>query len=154
MVLGSALGTVFLLTGAGHAPASGGSALAGALGPFAGAPLLAVGGAILYVLGALVLGRPDEPGHAYHTREVVLSLSVAASAGLGCALALGIVRGWSVPTLAALGLGGGLETLLALVLVLRLSMAKTKRKLLFVPSTLGAVVLALLYLFVITLGTA
>lgn len=143
-------GALFVLTGAG-APRQ--VPLAEPLGPWAGSPALAGAAAALLLLAVVLLGRggAEKP---FATREALLVLSVAGAGSFTIAALLGVNRGWSHETLAALAVGGVGQTLVALGLVLRVATRADKRKLLFVPGTVGAVVVGLVQLLIATLGGA
>ena len=68
------------------------------------------------------------------------------------AVALGVGRGWSQPTLAALAAGGAVQTLVALGFAIGIGRAADKRKLLFVPALLGVVCVVALYAAGFALG--
>jgi hypothetical protein len=123
-----------------------GRPLATSLGPLAGSPWLAVGGALPLLVGLLLAGRGREPGAPYATREVVLLIACAAGAGLTGALLVGVARTWAWPTLAALALGAWGESLLAVGLSVRLAVAEEKRRALFVPGLLGSALLGAAHL--------
>jgi hypothetical protein len=67
---------------------------------------------------------------------------------------LGVSRGWSPETLAALIIGGVAESFVAIGLCVRVATRANRRKLLFVPGVLGAAVVALVQLLLVTLGGA
>lgn len=151
IIIALAAEAVFVLTGAGVPRTSG--PLVAELGVHAGSIWIAVAGALLFLVGVLLLGRggADRP---YATREALLVLVVASSAAFTVAALLGVARGWSPETLAALALGGVAETLVAVGLSLRVATLADKRKLLFVPGVIGAVLTGGVQLFVATLGGA
>lgn len=151
IIVALAAEAVFVLSGAGVPRTTG--PLAAALGPYAGSIWLAVGGAALFLVAVLLLGRGGAE-RPYAIREALLVLVVAASAAFTVAALLGVARGWSPETLAALAFGGLAETLVAIGLSLRVATLTDKRKLLFVPGVIGAVLVGALQLFVVTLGGA
>lgn len=143
---------VFFLTGAGTAPVVS-TPITQALPPqLVGTPWLAVSGGVVFLLGALLAGRRAK-GEDYATREVVLAVSVFAATGFAAAVVLGAIRQWSYPTLGVLSLGGCVETVVASVLCVRVATTEDKVKLLFVPSLLATIPLAVFYLLLIVLGT-
>lgn len=138
-----------LVSGAGYLLSGPGRPLAAALGPAAGSPWLVAGGSALLGLGLLLTGRGREPGQAYATREVVLLLAAAAAGGLTLALAVGVARGWSRPTVGVLAAGAWAETLLAVVLAVALAVAAEKRRALFIPGLMAAALLGAFHLALI-----
>ncbi len=149
-LLAVAAGALFVLTGAG-VPRPG--PLADPLGPWAGSPLLAGGSALLLLLAVALLARGGAE-RPFAIREALLVLSVAGAGAFTVATLLGVNRAWSPETLAALALGGAGQTLVAVALAVRVAMLREKRKLLFVPGALGAAVLGVLQLVIVTLGGA
>lgn len=142
---------LFFLTGGG-APLAEPTSISQQLPPeLVGTPWLAVGGGVLFLLGALLAGRrKDEP---YAIREVVLAISAAVALALAAAVVVGVIRRWSYPTLGALAAGGCAETLVAVGICARIAMAENKNKLLFVPGVLVTLLLAVFFLLLIVLGT-
>jgi hypothetical protein len=145
-----AAGALFVLTGAG-VPRPG--PLSEPLGPWAGSPLLAAGAAVLLLLAVALLARGGAE-RPFAVREALLVLSVAGAAAFTVATLLGVNRGWSPETLAALAIGGAGQTLVAVGLAVRVATLAEKRKLLFVPGALGAAVIGLVQLLLVTLGGA
>jgi hypothetical protein len=146
-----AVEALFVLTGAGVPRTSG--PLATPLGAHAGSIWIGVAGAALFLVAVLLLGRGGAE-RPYATRETLLVVVVASSAAFTLAAMIGVGRGWSPETLAALALGGVTETLVAVGLCLRIATHAEKRKLLFVPGVIGAVLVGAVQLFVVTLGGA
>lgn len=142
---------VFVLTGAGVPRTTG--PLAAPLGAHAGSIWIGVAGGALFLVAVLLLGRGGAE-RPYATREALLVLVVASSAAFTLAALIGVARGWSPETLAALALGGVAETLVAIGLSLRIATLADRRKLLFVPGVLGLVLVSAVQLFVATLGGA
>lgn len=146
MLLAAFLVLIGLLTETAWFLSAPGRPLEAALGPVAGSPWLVPAGAVVLILGLILAGRPREAGGTYATREVVLLLACAVGAGLSAALAVGVARGWSQPTLAAVALGAWGETLLAVGLCVRVAVAEEKRRALFVPGLLGSALLGAAHL--------
>jgi len=151
IIVALAVEAVFVLTGAGVPRTTG--PLAAPLGPYAGSIWIGVAGAALFFVAVLLLGRGGAE-RPYATRETLLVLVVASSAAFTLAALIGVARGWSHGTLAALAFGGVSETLVAVGLSLRIATTSDKRKLLFVPGVIGAVLVGAVQLFVVTLGGA
>lgn len=151
VVVALAAEALFVLTGAGVPRTTG--PLATPLGAHAGSIWIGVAGALLFLVSVLLLGRggPERP---YATRETLLVLVVAASTAFTFAALIGVARGWSPETLAALAFGGVAETLVAIGLCLRIATLSDKRKLLFVPGAIGAALVGAVQLLVATLGGA
>ncbi|MCO5165453.1 MAG: hypothetical protein M9894_03675 [Planctomycetes bacterium] len=150
IVAALAAGAAFVVTGAG-VPSPG--PLSEPLGPWAGHPALAGGGAALLLLGVLLAGRggPDRP---FAVREALLVVSVAGAGAFTLAAMIGVGRAWTPETLAALMAGGLGQTIVALGLAVRVATLPEKRKLLFVPGVAGLAVVGAVQLFVVTLGGA
>lgn len=154
IVVALAAGAVFVLTGAG-VPRPG--PLSEALGPWferwAGSPVLAGGGAALLLLGVLLCARggPERP---FAFREALLLLSVVGAGAFTAATVIGVGRGWSPETLAALMAGGLGQMVVTLGLLVRVATLPEKRKVLFVPAAALAAVVFAAQLFVVTLGGA
>ena len=83
-----------------------------------------------------------------------VTVSVAGAAAFTVATLLGVNRGWSPETHAALAIGGAGQTLVAVGLAVRVATLSEKRKLLFVPGALGAAVIGVVQLLIATLGGA
>ncbi|MCW8137744.1 MAG: hypothetical protein KIT58_02455 [Planctomycetota bacterium] len=154
IVVALAAGAVFVLTGAG-VPRPG--PLSEALGPWfvpwAGSPALAGGGAALLLLGVLLCARggPERP---FAFREALLLLSVVGAGAFTVAAVIGVGRGWSPETLAALMAGGLGQMVVTVGLLVRVATLPEKRKVLFVPAAAMTAVVFAAQLFVVTLGGA
>lgn len=149
VLAGLAAEVLFLLTGAG-APRPG--PLAEPLGPLLnGAPALALGGAVAFALGTLLLARGGAE-RPFAWREALLVLVVGAAAAFTLAALIGVGRAWRPETLAALLLGAVSETLVAVGLIVRIATLAERRRLLFVPGVVGATLVGVAQLLVIALG--
>jgi hypothetical protein len=148
VLAGLAAEALFLLTGAGT-PRAG--PIAEALGPAAGSLHLALGGAAAFLLGTLLLARGGAE-RPLAWREALLVLVVGAAAAFTVAALVGVGREWRPETLAALLIGAASETLVAVGLSVRIAMLAERRKLLFVPGVVGATLVGVVQLLIITLG--